>query len=819
MNAKIFFVFFLLLSGSVFAQEPKIFSHVMLQVINQDNAPIESATAQLRRSKDSVLVRTSLTDKAGMAEFERVEAGSYFISVSMLNYEDHVSAIFEVNESHTSLPKLILQARSSNQLKDVTVTAKKPFIQKMPDKIVVNVDNSIISAGSTAMDVLERSPGVNVDQNDLISLRGRAGVVIFIDGKRTALTGADLANYLRALPSETIDHIDIITNPSAKYDAAGNSGIIDIYMKKDQRLGANGTLTAGYGQGVYPKANAGGTFNYRNKKLNSFANYSYAYRMNLNHLILDRNFYTDGVFTGQDKKDNYSKMPVNSHTARVGMDYNAGKRTVIGFVLNSNFTHFQRQNTNSSLVIDKNKLPSFTFNTDATNNDHFNNTVLNVNFRHRFDSSGKNLTADLDYGVYDNNSLSLTTTRYYQMDGSTQQPDYILKGDQNGRLTFKTGKLDYEHQLTKAWKMEAGVKASYVTSDNDAKFFDVSTGTPINDTGKTNQFLYKEGNYAGYLNFHTQFKKFDVQVGLRGEQTTVNTRQVKGDITWDSSYFQLFPSAFINYKLNDNHTLGVSVSRRIDRPGYSDLNPFLFLIDVSTYATGRPGLLPQLTWSYELNYTWKNLNFTLGYSHTKDVQNIAIIRFSDVFPHIPLPDSNITVQVPVNLASSDYFGLSVSVPVRVSKWWNILTNANVYYNHFNANLAGTPLNNGAPAVDLRVNNTFTFAKSWSAELNGSLNTGGRNGYMVSDPRWGISVGAQKNVWSNKATIRFNYTDIFWTNLPKATITYNNYIEYWHAYRESRVATLSFTYRFGNNKVAAAQRRSTASEEERRRAGG
>ncbi|MEO7767206.1 MAG: outer membrane beta-barrel family protein, partial [Ferruginibacter sp.] len=283
-----------------------------------------------------------------------------------------------------------------------------------------------------------------------------------------------------------------------------------------------------------------------------------------------------------------------------------------------------------------------------------------------------------------------------------------------------------------------------------------------------------------------------------------------------SSYLQLFPSAFFNYKIREDKTLGISISRRIDRPGYSQLNPFLFLIDVTTYATGRPGLLPQLTWSYELSYTLKSLNFTASYSHTINNQNIAIAKFRDVFPLIPSAE-NVTVQIPINLASSDYVGLGISVPVRINNWWNMINNADLYYEKFNGSLGGTSLNKGKPVADIRVNNSFTFKKGWAAELNVIVNTGAQYGFMVLDPQWGLSAGAQKSILKSKGTIRFNITDIFWTNLPKAVITYNNYIEKWHAYRETRVANINFTYRFGNNKVQAARRRTTASEEERQRA--
>ncbi|MEO8415091.1 MAG: outer membrane beta-barrel family protein [Ginsengibacter sp.] len=785
---------------------------------NDNQTALENVTVSLMKSQDSSLVKLGISDDEGSVYFDHIPYGFYIIKATMTNYDNTYSGVINVTSSQKNETVLSLDQKSAI-MKEVKVEGKKPFIQKLSDRIVVNVDNSIISAGSSAMDVLERSPGVTIDQNDAISLRGKQGVIIMIDGKTTPMTGTDLANYLRGLPSDAIDRIDIITNPSAKYDAAGNSGIIDIHMKKDQRLGANGSATAGYGQGVFPKSNAGMNFNYRNKKVNVFGNYNYAYRKGLNHLILDRNFYTNGVFNGEDKKDNYTTFPLNFNVARLGADFFLDKKSIIGFVVNSNFIIYHNFNTNNSTVIDKQKNSSYTFQTHENSSSDNNNTVANINFKHTFDSTGKELTADLDYGVYRSYALTNNATNYYKLDGSILQPAYILLGNQHGKLTLKTAKADYVNPLKNGSKLEAGFKTSDVSSDNDAKFFDASSGTPQNDTTRTNHFLYEEFNHAGYVNFSKECKKFNIQLGLRGEQTILKTHQEKGDIRFDSSYFQLFPSAFFNYKINKDQTLGISVSRRIDRPNYSLLNPFLFLIDVSTYNTGNTALLPQFTWSYEINYTVKNFNVALSYSYTKDVLNVAIAKFKDVFPKSNFADSNITVEIPVNLDASDYVGLSVSAPLRITSWWNMTNNADFYYNHFRGNLGGSALNNGAPAADIKTNNNLTFKKGWSAELNASFNSGGRDGYMVAQPQWAISPGFQKSILKTKGTLKFSYTDIFWTNLPKAVITYpGKYIERWHAFRESRIATFAFTYRFGKSTVQGARRRTTGSEEERQRAG-
>ncbi|MEP6617054.1 MAG: TonB-dependent receptor [Ginsengibacter sp.] len=819
MKKMILCAMFFFLSVIIVAQSSLIAGKIRVSLLNDHQQPAENVTVHLMNSSDSSLLKAAITDKDGFADFDHIRMGTFFLKVTAINFATYYSKPFQLTaeKSDLILPAIEI-TKKSEQLNEILVSGKKPFIQKLNDRIVVNVENSIVSAGSTAMDVLERSPGVTIDQNDQISLRGKKGVIIMIDDKISPLAGADLANFLKSLPSNSLERIDIITNPSAKYDAAGDSGIIDIHMKKDQHMGINGTITANYGQGIYPKTNEGITFNYRNKKVNLFGNYSYAYREGLNHLVLDRNFYSNGVFKGEDKKDNYTTFPYHVNVLRFGGDFFPGKRTIIGFVINTNLNHFNSFNTNNSTVINGDHEPVYTFQTNDNGSSNARNSIGNINFKHTFDSTGRELTADIDYGIYNSSALSINTTAYYKLSGGALQPSYILNGNQKGKLTLRTAKADYIHPMAHDTKVETGFKTSYVSSDNDAKFFDASSGLLQNDTSKTNHFIYDEYNNAGYINVSKEYKKFNFQAGLRGEQTKLKTYQARGAVHFDSGYFKLFPSAFLNYKINKDQTIGFSLSRRIDRPNYSLLNPFLFLIDVSTYNTGNPALLPQFTWSYELSYTLKNINLALNYSHTKDVLNIAIAKFKDVFPSVQLADSNITVEIPVNLQVQDHYGASVSAPVRIASWWNIINNADFYYNRFTGNLGGSELNNGSFAADLKTNNTLIWGHGWTSELNATFNSGGRDGYMEVRPQWGISTGVQKSLWKSKGNFRFNMTDIFWTNLPKATITYpGKYIENWHAFRESRIGTISFTYRFGKNTIQAARKRTTGSEEERQRA--
>lgn len=618
---------------------------IIASIINEQQLPLEGATIDLLRSKDSSLVKIAITDKTGLAEFENISFNTYLVRVSMINYSRYFSVPFTLSVDQTliQLPKISLQAKSATELKEITVTAKKPFIQKLTDRIAVNVDNSVVNAGSSAFEVLERAPGVLIDPNDNISLRGRQGVIIMIDGKITPMSGSDLVNFLRGLPSNSIERIDIITNPSVKYDAAGNSGIIDIRMKKDQRLGANGTFTAGLGQGVYPKANTGATFNYRNKKVNVFGSYNYAYREGLNHLFLKREFFKNGVYDGAYDQDNFMKFPFNSHTTRVGADFFPNKKTIWGFVLNGSFNHFTRTNDNRSIVLDQSKQAASQFNTATTEKNRFNNVLGNINFKHTFDSTGKEITADADYGVYNNRSISNFITGFYSMTGTQIKPTYKLNGNQEGKITIATLKADYVHPLKNQVRLEAGFKTSFVETDNDVVFYDKSNSTPVYDSSKSNHFNYKENNHAVYMNWNKDSKKWSLMAGLRAELTNLEGLQSVGNIGFDSSYLQLFPSMFVNYKITENKTVGVSVSRRIDRPNYSQLNPFRFFLDPSTYSSGNPALKPQLTWSYELSYTVKQLSFTFGYSHTKENFTV-VIRPSET-------EDKVTIQIPVNLTT------------------------------------------------------------------------------------------------------------------------------------------------------------------------
>ncbi|MBK9257231.1 MAG: TonB-dependent receptor [Saprospiraceae bacterium] len=791
---------------------------VLLRILEKESGlPAIGASVMLYNMPDSTFVKGDIADENGnIADLIGLPEGSYFLRISSVGFQNHDSEIFTIQNQDIDLGIITLEA-TSVKLGDVTITAQKQFIERKIDRLIVNVENSILSEGSTAYEVLERSPGIIIDGNDNITMKGRQGIIIYIDGRLSPLSGPELVNYLKSLPSGSISRIELITNPSSKYDAAGNAGIIDIKMRKDSRLGTNGSISAGYGQGVYPKANAGLNLNYRSQRFNLYGSYNYGYRLGLNHLVLDRKFYDNFLFSGKDEKNNYTKIPTQFHSIRIGLDYFLNDKTTLGFTFSPTLVSSSPYNRNTSKVFDENSSHIFSFNNNTDNHNDNSNGVLNLNVKRLLNNSGSEITADLDFGRFVNNGKSVNITHYFNIDGSVLQPDYQLNGDQAGNLNFTTFRTDYVLPMSATFKIEAGAKYSYVSSDQDAKFFEKADEIFIPDVGKTNHFLYTEVNNALYVSLSKSFTKFELQGGLRSERTNYKTKQFIGNVEFDSSYIRVFPTLFAKYNLSEKSSINGNITQRIDRPGFSQLNPFLFLIDVTTYSSGNPALQPQFSWNFELGFDYNQLGAKLLYSKTIQNQTIVLSRLSDVYPELA-QDPNVTIQIPLNLNSSDYFGLELSAPVQIKRWWNSMNNLNLFYNHFNGNVSGTALNSGQVALNLNTNNNFTLANGWTAEASFSLSSGNRNGYLTYLPQWALGVGVQKKVLQNMGTIRLNITDIFWTNLPEATISFDNYVEDWYAFRETRVANLAFSYRFGNSKVAQARRRTTGSEEERQRIG-
>lgn len=780
------------------------------ELVNADNTPIADAIVQLLKSSDSSLVKNEFTDDKGNFSYNNITSNSYIIQVNMIGYKSFISQSIDLNTSIT-LPVFSLQ-KSDIELKEVAVVAHKNYIEREKGKMILNVENSINAAGSSAFELIEKAPGVRVDNNDNVSFNGKQGVAIWIDGKPSPMSGTDLANYLRGIPSSAIEKIEMISNPSAKYDASGSS-IINIRMKKDKRVGTNSSITSTYGQGVYMKTNNSLTVNHRNKKVNIFGSYNYAHRDGFSHLVLDRKFLHHDTVLSSYKQDNYIKFDFNTHTARAGIDYYANKNNTFGFLVSGVDNRFNPTGDNVSLVYDQTNTNTSVFTTSNRSKDKWYNYSANFNFKHSFDTVGTELTTDVDYAHFSNKTIQNFETHYYDLNSSEYLNPYLLHGNIKGDLQLYSIKNDFVKNLKKDIHFEAGQKSSYVKADNELSFYNRSNEQNIFDSTKSNHFIYTENINAAYVNASKDFKKWSTQLGLRCEHTYVTGKQLVNNTSFVNNYIQLFPSAFVGYKFNDKHGLELNYSRRITRPSYEQLNPFKFYLDPTTYKEGNPYLKPQTTESVELTHVFKQKFYTtLGFGRT--YKNITeVIAPSET-------EAKITIQTNKNLAIVDVYALNCSLPFEVTKWWHTTNDVNIYYASYTGTAGNTTITNiGNLNFNFNTVNTFNFTSTFSGELSANYKTKEQYAFDVIRPIWYLNIGLQKKLWNNRATLKLNVNDIFYTNVVTATTKFTDYTETFHVERDSRVATISFTYKFGKNSVPASKRRQGGADDIKQRAGG
>ena len=807
------------LSFSAHAQTKK--GTVSGTITDESGKGLESASVSLLKAGDSSVIKVSMTDKTGKYEFREVAKGRYLVLATAVSHSNLYSPVFEISAGHpaATIPGLSF-AKQTSELKVVAVTAQKPFFEQKADKMVVNVDASPTNAGTSVMEVLEKSPGVTIDKDDNISLKGKQNVMIMIDNKPTYLNSAQLAAYLKSLPSSAVETIEIMTNPSAKYDAAGNSGIINIKTKKNKAKGFNGSVVLTHTQGVYPKPSASVNMNYRNGKVNLFLNAGYSHWEGFQNLDINRN-YLDGtskqitsIFT-QHTNMKFTNPELN---VKFGMDYYVNNKTTLGFVVSGFGNNELDQSTSTIYLKDPNQVVDSIVYSPSTNNTKWRNRSFNLNFRHQFDSAGTELTMDADYVRYNSMSDQYFNNITYYPDW-TEKGQTILTGHLPSDISIYSFKSDFSHPFSKDLKLEAGVKTSYVETDNTAGYYNLINDVPQVDTSKTNKFLYFENINAAYVNMTRQLKKWTVQAGLRLENTNYTGHQLgnsytvnNNDSLFSRSYVNLFPTLYISYQANEKNQFALNYGRRIDRPAYQDLNPFLFFLDQYTYQAGNPYLQPQYTDNVEFSHTYKSfLTTTLNYSYTKNY-------FAETFEQ----QGQATIVRNGNIGQRQNAGISVSAQVPVAKWWTAIIYVNANYNKFSGVLYGENLNVSATTVLGNLSNQFRFGKGWGGELSGFYRTEGIEGQIVVMPLGQVSGAITKQLFAGKANLKLGVRDIFYTNQVSGYINFQETEATFHNARDSRQLSISFTYRFGKPIKGAQPRRQAggASDESNRvKAGG
>lgn len=777
---------------------------------------VAGATVSLLKPTDSSVVKVIVAGIDGKYDFRNIAPGKYLISVTAAGHAKTYSPVFELTGASPDMAlKPIEITPSVKALNAVTVTAKRPLIEQKIDRTVVNVEASITNAGTNALEVLEKSPGIAVDKDGNISLKGKDGVVILVDGRPTHLSGPDLANYLRNMNASQMDQIEIMTNPPAKYDAAGNSGIINIKTKKNRQLGYNGSVNVGYGQGYYPKINDGFNFNYRKNKVNLFTNFSHNYSENFNTLTIQRNFRDK---TTKNLLSHFEQEARNNGTfqgfnGKLGMDYFPSKNTTLGVVFSGFLNNRNADNQNLTYISDENSEPSSQSRATLTNEQEWKNFSTNLNFRRGLDTVGSELTADLDYSQYNStNNPAMINSYFDQLGRPTFAADTLLGGLPQD-IKIYSGRVDYIKMLKKGARFEAGLKSSIVETDNDAVYDSVLNGQIVHDFNRSNHFIYKENINAVYVNLNKPInKKWGAQLGLRLENTNAKGDQVTTGEQFDRHYTQLFPTGYLQYQANKKNTFVLNYGKRIRRPDYQSLNPFINFIDRYTYSKGNPNLKPQFSHNIELSHSFQSfLTTTLNYSRTTDIiQNVLE----------QIEDKNETFVRKVNIAKQRQYGIALNTNIPITKWWRNNVYVNVFNNKFDGIVNDTMVTVDATTLTLNGSQQFNFAKTWTVEVSGFFRTGAIEGVIRSKPFGQVAFGVSKQVMKTKGTVRLGIRDAFYTQRFRGVSKYANVDAAFQERGDSRVVSLNFTYRFSKGKInGTPKRRAGSASEEQNRVGG
>ncbi len=798
-----------------------LFSQTLSGIVTDPTGkPQEFATVLLMRAKDTALVKGAITDKDGRFELEKIAQGRYFTRVSMVGLKNNNSTAFDYDGKNLTLEKIPL-SKLDNELKEVTVTAQKSLIEVQADKLIFNVEASPTNLGLNALELLRKSPGVSLDQNDNVSLKGRQNVIVQINGKISPMSGQDLAQFLKGLNAADIETIEIISNPGAKYDAEGNAGIINIRLKKDKKLGTNGSVNVGLSQGLTPKGDASVSLNHRDKKVNVFGSASiYRGRMN-NTMHLDNQI---GAKDAHFDQNSSSFWFGRSQNGRVGFDYSPNRKHTFGILATGGFmmpNNWMYSQTDIGALKTERRDSILIAQNDGTT--HNWNANFNANYKY-VDTLGNELNIDADYGVFVDSQRITNNNTYRNGNDSRTLSSSSFRMIMPRDISIKAIKADYERPLSiftkKDSKLGAGVKMSQVLTDNRFNFLNVINNKDEFDVDRSNNFTYREQISAGYVNFNTKIKKLTIQAGLRVEHT-----DSRGDLvaykpvnnkTVDTAYTNVFPSVAFGYTLSKNVAMNLTVRRSIDRPRYQQLNPFEQRLDEISFRKGNPFIRPQYTQSAEMGFTlFQRANLSVNYAQTRN----AFAEISDTEIDPSTGKQRFLLQTR-NLATRNNIGVSLTTPIPIKTWWN--GNLNLFYN-YSTNRAD--YGNGK-TLDIKVGgggfwmqNVFTLSKTMTAELSGWGSFGGMWGAYVNRPQGMMDIGMTKRLWKGDGTVRLSFTDVLatarWSAYTQLGSLYIDASGTW----EARQIKANFTYRFGNKNVQNARRRATGADDESKRAGG
>ncbi len=780
------------------------------KVVNEANEPVANANALLLRGKDSVLVKGMITSTSGNYVFENIPAGNYLITSTFSGYKQVYTKSFQLRgSSYSHSIETVMLLKKDVELSKVTVIAKKPLFEQKIDRMVINVANSITNAGSTVLQVLERSPGIIVDrQNNSISMNGKDGIVVMINGRISHMPMDALVQLLSGMNSDNVERIELITTPPSNLDAEGNAGYINIVLKSNNSYGTNGSysLTGGYTRGG-PVTRASINFNHRKGKVNLYGDYT----LSDNHDYQFMSFYhkvtyLDTVTENNTENDRHTQQ--FNQNVRLGLDYQLSKKTVMG-VLVSGYENRWTMNSNNNGSIVVNSTPDSLLAITNHENNNWSNISGNFNVQHSISDSEK-ITFNADYIYYRDDNPNTYLDNYNDAYGKFVRAQNI-RSSKITPIHFWVGALDYQKKFSAKVDMEAGIKASLSRFHNDVAVDNLLVDTWKTDSVYSANSALKESILAAYTSFsYSLSRKTNMKIGLRYEYTNSNLGSQTEKNIVDRHYGRLFPSFFLSHKINDNNTWNVSYSRRITRPTFRDMAPFVIFMDPSTFFSGNPGLQPAITNSANVAYTFKRIIFSVSYSYETN----TITNFT---PSVN-PVTNIETLAAANQKSNTIWAAALSVPVNVNKWWTMQYNVIGNSQALEGSVSGKPVTIKQDYLQLTSQQSFNLPKDYSIELSAFYSTKTAFGIFTAPAFGELDLGVQKKFAKLHSNLRLDAGNILNSMKFRPYINYpeQNLIVKGELIFDYPVVSLTYTHNFGNAKVKGTRNRSTGAEEEKGR---
>lgn len=800
-SSKLVLFLFLLFTINTLRSQKSIISG---KTTDTSGAPIRSAAIRLYLAGERQMLMSTLSDSLGFFQLKTKGKGKYLVFIEAINRQPFTTdtIVLKEDDENKELGKIVLQ-NSAKELGNVTVESVRPVITQMADKMVVSVAGTAMAAGNTAFNVLSKAPGIFVDPDGNIQLNGRSGVSVMIDGRMTYMSAAQLRNYLESMPAEQIKNIELITNPSSRFDAQGSSGIVNIVLKKNTVDGINGTVSTSYTynfkQHIY---SAGSSVNIKKGAWNSFINLDFARRAGGREATFTRIFRSSNQSTyfNQVATGNYQSTVVP--IVRAGSDYTIHQRSSIGFLFN-----YQHSNGNSDFITDTylgNAPDTRAQQISAVNQDVSQNRNLsgNLHYVYKIDTMESTMSVDIDYASIKNVGEGNFNNSFVNLQNNQKTTDRLYTQTPNG-YDVLTARFDVVLNQKNKRKLEFGGRTGRVISDNDFRFYFNNNGLAP-DPSRTNYFRFKEQISAAYITWSMPgTKNMSLQFGLRSEHTSSVGKSITTGQENRRNYINLFPTFFLQQKVNNNHDLNISYSRRIGRPNYSNLNPFRFYRDPYTWSEGNPMLRPQYSHVLVVGNTFKKryiLQFS--YLYTKDV--IAEIPILDVA-------QNITIYTNGNVDRSHSAVLTTILPVKITAKWDTRNVVQLSYNDFRTVTNNGLVDNKQLLVLYQSIHTFLLPGNLRSELTFLARGPGASGLYRINGFYTADLAFQKTMAKGKWQLGLRFTDIFKSYRYIWSTRIADNINDFDQYFRLRTVNVSLRYNFSKGKKVNTTERKAVEE--------